>query len=46
MVSPDVVDIGSEHFVVYLVYVMRVYIYNVRLVMHAELPVLLYLLQC
>ena len=43
MVSPDVVDIGSEYFVVYL---SCVYIY-ICSVGYAELPVLLYLLhQC
>ena len=42
MVSPDVVDIGSECFVVYL---SCVYIY-ICSADYAELPVLLYLLQC
>ena len=46
MVCPDVVDIGSEYFVVYLscVYIYILYIY-VRLVMPSYL-VLLYLRQC
>ena len=39
MVSPDVVDIGSEYFVVYLCVCICSADY-------AELPVLLYLLQC
>ena len=43
MVSPDIVDIGSEYFVVYLLCVY-VYIYMcVRLVMPSYL---LYILQC
>ena len=40
MVSPDVVDIGSEYFVVYL---SCVYICSAG---YAELLVLLYLVQC
>ena len=39
MVSPDVVGIGSEYFVVYF----RVYICSAD---YVGLPVLLYLLQC
>ena len=42
LVSPDVVDIGSEFFVVYL---SCEYIYICSAI-YAELPVLLYLLQC
>ena len=42
MVFPDVVDIGSEYFVLYLSCVYR-YICSAD---YAELTVLLYLLQC
>ena len=41
IVSTDVVDIGSEHFVV-----CRAYIYMCSVSYYAELPVLLYLVQC
>ena len=40
MVSPDVVDIGSEYFVVYL---LCIYVCSAD---YVEIPVLLYLLQC
>ena len=40
MASPDVVDIESEYFVVYL---SRIYMCSFG---YVELPVLLYLLQC
>ena len=44
LVSPDVVGIGSEYFVVYLscVYILR----SMRSADYVELPVILYLLQC
>ena len=47
MVSPVVVGIGSEYFVVYLSYVYTEYIYvYICSADYVELPVLLNLLQC